>query len=102
MKSSPFPGLALLLAIPGCASPRHSETASISPPTQMSWREIATSADRDRIARWRNGWTAALAKVEASGNGGKIAAHGALMQPDAALSDPVPPPGDYVCRVTKL
>lgn len=102
MRSSTIHGLALLLASPGCASPGQDETASISLPAQMSWREIATPADRDRIVRWRSGWTAALAKVEASGNGGKIAGQGVLMRPDAALPDPTPPPGDYICRVTKL
>jgi hypothetical protein len=68
----------------------------------MIWREIATPADRERIAKWRSGWTTALAKAQASGFGGRIAAQGVLMQPDAALPDPAPPPGDYRCRVTKL
>ncbi len=101
MKSSALACAILLLTIPGCASPGKSEIAS-SPPAQMSWREIATPADRDRIAKWRSGWTTALAKAQASGNGGRIAMQGALMQPDAALPDPAPPPGDYRCRVTKL
>ena len=101
MKSSIYICLASLLTVPGCVLPGKSETASGTPP-RMSWREIATPADRDRIAKWRSGWTTALAKAQASGNGGKIAAQGALMQPDAALPDPTPPPGDYRCRVTKL
>lgn len=102
MKSSIYICLASLLAASGCASPGKGETASASPPAQMGWREIATPADRDRIAKWRSGWTTALAKAQASGNGGKIIAQGALMQPDAALPDPAPPPGDYRCRVIKL
>ena len=73
-----------------------------TPPARMGWREIATPADRDRIARWRDGWIDALAKARASGYGGQIAAQGSLMIPDAALAGPTPPPGDYRCRVIKL
>ena len=102
MKSAISICLVSLLALPGCTSPGKSESASTGPPAQMGWREIATPADRDRIAKWRSGWTTALAKARASGSGGKIAAQGALMQPDSALPDPSPPPGDYRCRVTKL
>jgi hypothetical protein len=68
----------------------------------MGWREIATPADRDRIARWRDGWTSALAKATRAGYAARIAAEGSLMVPDAALPGPTPPPGDYRCRVTKL
>jgi hypothetical protein len=68
----------------------------------MGWREIATDGDRARISRWRDGWTSALAKARAAGYGAQIATQGTLFQPDAALSGPTPPPGDYRCRVTKL
>lgn len=54
------------------------------------------------MRNWRTGWVAALAKANLSGHGADVQAAGALLQPDAALADPAPPPGDYRCRVTKL
>jgi hypothetical protein len=96
---------ALLLTLCSCSlfgGGRGETAASPLPPPQMGWREIATPADRDRIARWREGWTSALAKAQHAGFAPRIAAQGNLMAPDAALAGPTPPPGDYHCRVTKL
>ena len=87
-------------AVSGCAHGGRAKT--VAEPPMMGWREVATSADRDRIGKWRDGWTAALAKARASGNGPRIAAESALLAPDSALADPAPPPGDYDCRVIKL
>lgn len=96
----------LLLAVSGCSlfGGGRGETASSSEaaPARMGWREIATPADRERISRWRDGWTSALAKAERAGFAPRIAAQGMLMAPDAALAGPAPPPGDYHCTVTKL
>ncbi|CAN5537524.1 hypothetical protein BH09PSE4_BH09PSE4_21170 [soil metagenome] len=66
------------------------------------WRVVATEADRDRLRRWREAWTAGLAKARASGSGAQIDAQGALFEPDRAMTDALPPPGDYHCRVFKL
>ncbi|KKC25704.1 hypothetical protein WP12_12665 [Sphingomonas sp. SRS2] len=66
------------------------------------WRTIATQADRDRIARWRQAWIAGLEKATAAGNGSHIAAQGALLKPDLTLDDPLLPAGDYRCRTFKL
>lgn len=105
--SSRVAAASLLLIVSGCSlfGGGRSETASAieaPPPVRKDWREIATPADRDRIARWRDAWTSALAKTGRAGFGPRIAAQGGLMLPDAALADPAPPPGDYRCRVTKL
>lgn len=92
---------AALVALSGCAlfgQHRHKAEAAAPPP---DWRTIATPADRDRIARWRDGWMAALATAEPR-NRLAIGAEGALLQPDAALAGPAPPPGDYRCRTIKL
>ena len=91
---------ALAGGVSGCA--HHSRAETVAEPPMKSWREVATDADRDRISKWRDGWTDALAKARASGNGPRIAAEGALLTPDAALANPAPPPGDYDCRVIKL
>ncbi|MET0270813.1 MAG: DUF4893 domain-containing protein [Sphingomonas sp.] len=67
-----------------------------------SWREIATSADRDRVRNWRTAWTQALARVTAPADRAAVAREGVLLRPDAAIADPAPPAGDYRCRMTKL
>jgi hypothetical protein len=71
-------------------------------PLLTNWRNIATEADRTRVRTWRDAWLQALAKVTAPADRVKLAAEGALLQPDAALASPAPPPGDYRCRVIKL
>ena len=106
MNCSPRAALAplLLLIASGCAlfGGRDRDNIPAMAPAQLGWREIATPADRDRIARWRTGWTSALAKAQQAGYASRIAAQGSLMAPDAALPGPTPPPGDYHCRVVKL
>lgn len=66
------------------------------------WRSIATVADRQRLREWRTAWIAALQKARAGGAGAKIDADPALYAYDAALTNPVPPHGDYRCRTVKL
>ena len=67
-----------------------------------SWRRVATEDDRRRLRRWRDAWTEALAQARAAGHGDEIAREGALLEPDAALPEPLPPPGDYDCRTIKI
>ncbi len=71
-------------------------------PAAMDWRQVATKGDRQRLRNWRGAWITALAKAQASGNGPAIAAQGVLFEPDRALVNAVPPPGDYRCRIFKL
>lgn len=66
------------------------------------WRAAITAHDRVRLRGWRAAWTDALARAQASGAGARIAAEGALLDPDAALDRPAPPDGDYRCRTIKL
>lgn len=101
-----FPALALLAAIvaplSGCSLFDHAPPKSTaSAPAAADWRVIATPGDRDRIARWRDAWMAALAKAGPA-HQAAIGAEGALLKPDAALADPAPPPGAYRCRTIKL
>lgn len=69
---------------------------------EMDWRRLATGADRTRLRDWRDAWMAAGAKARGSGGGEAMTAHGRLLDPDAALTDPLPPVGEYRCRVVKL
>lgn len=66
-----------------------------------TWRGVATKTDLDRIRHWRDAWVEALAQANRS-NAADIAAGGALFEPDTALPDVQPPPGDYACRTFKL
>ena len=88
-----------LLMLAACGAGDRPAQAS---PSINNWRSIATDADRTRVRTWRDAWIQALAKVTAPADRAKLAAEGALLQPDAALSTPTPPPGDYRCRVVKL
>ena len=67
-----------------------------------SWRGVATETDRERMRGWRTVWLQALGRAKTAGHGAAIAGHGPLLQPDSALTEPLPPPGDYACRTIKL
>jgi len=71
-------------------------------PPETNWRARATEADRDRLREWRDSWMEALASARSAGYGDELAREGILLDPDAALETPAPPPGDYRCRVLKL
>ena len=92
--------IAALLALAACGS----KAIESKPPKQRpnDWRQIVSQEDRDRLARWRAAWMTGLDKAKVAGNGPQIAAQGALLKPDLALDDPLPPFGDYSCRVFKM
>lgn len=98
--------LGSLLGLPlvgGCAHRAGGHVAvAVAASVPMGWRTIVTEGDRARLRDWRLSWTTALARASAAGAGARISAEGVLLQPDAALPDVTPPPGDYRCRVTKL
>ena len=66
------------------------------------WRAHATDDDRRRLRQWRDAWTGAVAQAQGAGHAAAIAAEGALLDPDAALTGPLPPAGDYACRTIKI
>lgn len=66
------------------------------------WRRIATLPDRDRLRRLRDAWVEGIRLAYAKGAGPAVKAEGALLDPDTALADPMPPDGGYRCRVFKL
>jgi hypothetical protein len=93
-------------ALAGCTAYHSGPVAAMPlPATPVSspaqWRAFVTRDDRRRIDNWRKDWVKALAKAR-PGHPAQITAEGPLLDPDAALSDPAPPPGDYRCRTIKL
>jgi hypothetical protein len=94
-----FLALFPIVAVIGCAPDEVGSAAAT--PAVASWRNVATSSDRDRLRDWRDAWTEALAAARTS-NGAEIAAEGILLDPDAALTGVAPPPGDYRCRTIKI
>lgn len=95
----------LMAALAGCASGTSGPAAMAGSDAKAAppdWRAMATPADRQRIRTWRDSWTQALDEVAAAGDSSRLGPLGVLMQPDAALANPAPPPGDYLCRSYKL
>jgi hypothetical protein len=85
------------LAACGKARPRSAE--AVAP---ANWKAMATPADLERISKWRVAFVRAIENARARGAGPGLAAEGALLDPDAALGPPSPPPGKYKCRTVKL
>lgn len=100
----------VLVALGGCGGKdagrpiaAASEQAIRAAPSPLrDWRAIATPADRRRLSQWRTAWITALGQARAGGGGARIDADPLLYAFDAAMTDPVPPPGDYRCRTVKL
>lgn len=65
------------------------------------WRTVATPADRDRVERVAEVWAPALAQARRRFSA-EIEREGPLLEADAALLRPAPPPGSYRCRMVKL
>lgn len=89
---------ALLLALAGCGK---GGALDYSSPPETRWRMIATEPDRDRLRDWRKAWTEALPKAQAA-DAAAIRAGGVLFEPDQAMTNAMPPVGDYRCRTFKL
>jgi len=104
-------GLAALAACQAAAPdaaaavvPEHaaSERADTCGGVEVAWRRAATQNDRVRLRNWRTSWLDAVAKAKAGGGAEVIARDDALYDPDRALDHPIPPAGDYRCRIVKL
>lgn len=101
--------LLLALAASTCASGQQPAAAPLATPAERVcipqgniWRAAATEDDRRRLRRWRDSWTEALASARSGGHADDVTREGTLLDPDAALPDPAPPPGDYDCRTVKV
>jgi hypothetical protein len=68
-------------------------------PVVLDWRKVVTAADKLKLTRWREAFTAAIASARSAGEGEAIAREGALLQADAGLEKPAIGEGNYVCRM---
>ena len=99
--------LALAVLAAGClpkpkAPPGVTGTVEVGAPLKSNvWKQVATAADEDRIARLGLAWQAALAEAR-KGSAEEVRHEGALLRPRAALPRPAPTPGSYNCRLVKL
>jgi len=74
----------------------------VEPPAKSNaWKQLATRADQDRLARLDSAWQQALTEAGKS-FGSEIRKEGLLLKPHAALPRPAPTPGSYNCRLIKL
>lgn len=90
--------LTLSLALAACAK---GGALDLESPPETRWRMLTTEQDRDRLRTWRKAWETALPKAVAA-DPAAISAGGALFEPDQAMGNAMPPPGDYKCRTFKL
>ena len=94
--------LLIAAGLAACAAGQAEPAAGECIPAAEDWRSAASDEDRRRLRGWRDAWTEALAQARAAGHEAEIGRAGVLLDPDAALPDPMPPPGDYDCRTIKI
>src|SRR6476646_284852 len=99
--------LAALALLAGCTtkpkpSPGIVPSVEVGAPLKSDiWKQVATAADEDRVARLGLAWQEALADARKS-SADEVRKEGALLRPRAALPRPAPTPGSYYCRLVKL
>ena len=99
--------IGLALTATGCATkptppPGVHPRVEVEPPRRSdAWRQVATQADEDRLARLDSAWQQALTEAGKSFSA-EIRKEGELLKPKAALPRPAPTPGSYNCRLIKL
>ena len=102
MTSKPIAAALLCALLAGCGGGRERPEPCAASKGPTDWRAIVTDADRTRIRNWRQAWTEAMVQVRSGGRTAALAPFDALFEPDRALANPLPPPGDYRCRTVKL
>ena len=99
--------LALAVLASACVTkpklpPGITPTVEVGAPLKSDvWKQVATAADEDRIARVGLAWQEALAEARKT-NEADVRREGALLKPRGALARPAPTPGSYNCRLIKL
>ena len=99
--------MALAIVVAGCM-PKPKPAPTVTPRVEVgqplksdAWKQVATDADEDRIARLGLAWQEALADAR-RGFADDIHREGALLRPRSSLARPAPTPGSYYCRLIKL
>lgn len=92
----------VLLTLAACATGAPPPPPMPTGPVLLDWKAIIRPAEKRRLDRLTEAWVTSLAQARASGHGADLEALGDLVDPDAALKDPAPAPGDYRCRTIKL
>lgn len=100
--------LVAILLVSGCTTAQPVERAdvkvSVEPPPQPQlpeWRTIAKKEDQSAIDALGARWASALAAVK-TWRKPAVTAEGKLLEADAALVRPLPPPGRYRCRTLRF
>jgi len=92
--------VALALATAGCGAME--QTRGLVPRRTTAYRQVISDNDRLRLRDWRTAFVDGLAAARKAGHGAEIDREGALLDPDAAQTNPAIPNGMYRCRVIKL
>lgn len=95
----------LLLAAAACAPVEKAVSPLVEvdvPEPEPAWVEVATLGDRQRIEGLDAAWREAIDQVGRRRYARALRDEGELLDPDAALPRPAPPPGPYLCRTIKL
>lgn len=96
----------LLPLLGGCAAVQPkpplppAQVELVEEPIPLAWKNVATAADQDRIARIDQAWSQGLAAAQRYRT--LVRAEGPLLDPQIALARAMPSPGPYRCRVVKL
>lgn len=107
IQSIKFPTIMLVAAsLAGCAP--KPVIIAIPPPAPEAdkgpapWREVARDPDVQRLETIDAAWKVALDAARRGRFAKAVAEEGALLDPTAALSRPLTPPGRYECRLLRF
>jgi len=90
--------LAALAALAGCTTVRQQASRAVVEQPEPGWRDILNPFDQTRLQGIGPSWTAALEEARRGGFERRVAAEGALLDPQSALPRAAPAPGSYRCR----
>ena len=88
-------------ALAACATKRGAPAELAVAPVE-EWRNVASAEDAALIEALVGRWRAALAAARAKGFTRRIAAAGALLDPEAGQPRAAPGPGPYRCTLTRI
>ena len=100
-----LPIFAAAAAISGCVPVKDKPhpLVSVGEPSKADvWQDIASAADKQRLANVSGAWAAGLADARKAGFASALHDDSELLKSNAALARPAPTPGSYRCRLVKL